>query len=360
MTIDSTPRPKVKDRAAPGRRWPARVTSLAALWSLAYGALGLWWTFGGDGFPFGVGDREAELSLLAGLTPQIGGPVIAALGLGGALVALLMARGAGPRPLVIGFAAIMAVGLAVVIPDYRVLMLVAYAPILLVALPLGLLPIDPAMALAWPRINLLIVTAGGILWGVAALAYHRRTAGACVSCGRRDTLTHRHWTTPESARRWGFWAVHVAALVPEIYGVTRYAWALGIPLGMDAQTHAEGAESGLWLVGAFLGVLGTLGAILTIGLNRPWSEIWPRWVPRLRGRRVPTMFPVIFAGIVSVVVLSAGLMFWWQTLRTGFDWANWAMGGPQMLWPLWGVALAVAAYGYYLRTRGTCRTCGRS
>jgi hypothetical protein len=33
--------------------------------------------------------------------------------------------------------------------------------------------------------------------------------------------------------------------------------------------------------------------------------------------------------------------------------------GPTLLFPVWGVALAVATLGYYYRRRGTCSVCGR-
>ncbi len=33
--------------------------------------------------------------------------------------------------------------------------------------------------------------------------------------------------------------------------------------------------------------------------------------------------------------------------------------GPTLLFPAWGVALAVATLGYYYRRRGPCSVCGR-
>jgi hypothetical protein len=33
--------------------------------------------------------------------------------------------------------------------------------------------------------------------------------------------------------------------------------------------------------------------------------------------------------------------------------------GPTFLFPVWGVALAVATLGYYFRRRGPCSVCGR-
>jgi hypothetical protein len=39
---------------------------------------------------------------------------------------------------------------------------------------------------------------------------------------------------------------------------------------------------------------------------------------------------------------------------------TWATLEPTLLWPIWGAALGVAPYAYYLRRRGQCRHCGLS
>src|SRR5688572_19015816 len=76
------------------RRWPERASYVAAAWSLVYGALGAYWAAGGAGFPFGPeNDPGARLSVLANAPQGVVAPVIAALGLVGAAVATLMARG---------------------------------------------------------------------------------------------------------------------------------------------------------------------------------------------------------------------------------------------------------------------------
>jgi hypothetical protein len=38
---------------------------------------------------------------------------------------------------------------------------------------------------------------------------------------------------------------------------------------------------------------------------------------------------------------------------------NWAALASELLWPLWGAALAVATLAYYYRRRGRCEICGR-
>jgi hypothetical protein len=38
---------------------------------------------------------------------------------------------------------------------------------------------------------------------------------------------------------------------------------------------------------------------------------------------------------------------------------NWGALAPELLWPVWGVALGTAALAYHYRTRSRCRYCGR-
>jgi hypothetical protein len=69
------------------------VAYAAAAWSLNYGVLGLTWSLGGNGFPFGRDqDPAAELTWFADATPEGGGPLIAIFGVAGATIALAMAR----------------------------------------------------------------------------------------------------------------------------------------------------------------------------------------------------------------------------------------------------------------------------
>jgi hypothetical protein len=101
------------------------------------------------------------------------------------------------------------------------------------------------------------------------------------------------------------------------------------------------------------------GAILTLGLIQRWGEVFPRWVPFLAGRRVPPALAIVPAAVVAILVTSAGLMFVRLTLLrtandvfTFIDPEDWAALGPELLWPIWGVALAAATLAYYLRRRG--------
>ena len=159
-------------------------------------------------------------------------------------------------------------------------------------------------------------------------------------------------------------------VAPVFYALTRFAWALGFPLGMSEQYLRRGQQSGMWISGLSLAIFGLLGAVLTLGLVQRWGEAFPRWMIGLAGRRVPIALAVVPASLVSVLLLVGGIVIWSglpqmvARLVAGGAQGIGLIGGivfqvgPTLLFPLWGVALAVAALGYYYRRRGPCRVCG--
>ncbi|WP_336211701.1 hypothetical protein [Nonomuraea sp. LPB2021202275-12-8] len=307
----------------------------AALWALAYGVLGTAWALGAPGFPWGAADPDPDgaLSILAGTTPRFGW-WIAAFSLLTAVTALALTRGGGRRaPLFLAWP--IAALLVLVIPDSRLMMGVAYTPLLLVAPVFGwdLGGATFADAWPWPVLNQLVCVLGGLLLAAAALT---RTRGH----GRRS------WFTPERGRV----AVYVAVAVPLVYCATRWAWALGIPLGVSKEFLAEG-EGGIWLAGAYLATFGAFGGVLTLGLTQRWGEIFPRWIPGLRGRRVPPLLAVIPAGFVSIIVTVAGLTYIRWTIAGRFTLAEWGAWLPECFWPIWGAALATATISYHRRRK---------
>jgi hypothetical protein len=340
-------------------RWPDWVGYAAAGWAAAYATIALIWTVTGDGFPFGRGDPDA-MGLLRNLPAAAGAPLFAGGLLLASVMALVMAGGARPprpyRAALVGFGALVAGTLLVVIPDPAVLVLAGYAPVLLVGAPFGWPDVDYAEVFTWPLLNQLFCIAGGFLVAGTVLAWQRRIRGACGACGRGGRPAA--WTAPAAAARWGRWAVAVAIAVPLLYALTRYAWLLRIPLGVDGEflddLHTDG---GAW-AGGWLASFGVIGAVLTLGLVRPWGERFPRWMLGMAGRRVPVPLAVVPASLVSVLVTSAGIGLLSQPKL--YDWLGdgaWSLL-PQALWPVWGAALAAATLAYYLRRRGRCAACG--
>jgi hypothetical protein len=336
-------------------------SSLAtSAWSAAYGCLGVWWISHPAGFPFGVAPSSGPASsLLAGLRPEIGAPLVAVLGLTGAAVAIVMSRmrsyGRLDAP-ILAFAWAMTMALLVVVPDGRLLAVAAYAPIFLVGAPFGWPPVRFWDAVPWPLWFQFGCVAGGFLWGATALAFFRRSRGACVACGRRSAPSR--WTSPAAAARWGRWGVGFAVIAPLAYATTRLAWVVGIPLGISESLFVQ-VRSEMLGAAAGLASVAIGGAILTVGLVRPWGEVFPRWMPFIGGRRVPPALAIAPASFVAVLVFAAGLGITRDALRDGLGGVDWLARLPGLLWPLWGIGLGAAALAYYYRRRGRCSRCGR-
>jgi hypothetical protein len=153
-------------------------------------------------------------------------------------------------------------------------------------------------------------------------------------------------------------------VVPVFYALTRYAWALGIPLGISDEVLRLGQERGTWTSGLFLATFGLVGAALTFGLAQHWGKVFPRWMIGLAGRRVPIVLAVVPATIVSVLLMVGGIAMWSgysqmaEAAEAGGQDAR-VVVGPVALFPVWAVSLALAALGYYYRRRGPCGRCGR-
>lgn len=331
---------------------------LAATWSLVYLALGITWLAGADGNPTDPHvDPAYQLSLLGSLGPGTGAAVLTGLaGAGGVLATVMVLRRsrrrqAGTVDRLLGvLAVVLGLVLAVVLPDFRLLAALGYLPSVGIMALFGALP-EGTSVLTWPLLNMALLTAGGLAWVAAGAAY--RSAANRLDPGYRRPS----WTAPSAAARWGAWATGIAMAVPIGYAITRYAWALGIPLGVTQDLLHELGPS--VAAGAMLATLGIGGAVLTWGLTRPWGEVFPRWMPVIGRRRVPVPIAVVPASIVAAAVASAGLMFWRFHLAGEFgtyfpgteaDVAAWL---PELFWPLWGAALAAATYAYVLRRRGT-------
>jgi hypothetical protein len=365
--------PPDRERPGPVRRavraWTAWTPYAAALWSLAYCALAATWALGGRGYPFDrAADPGNDSSLLWRADREVTAAVIAVLCLAGVAVAGIVARrdrGFPSRPLArafVAFGALAAVALTVVVPDQRVLTAIGYLPIVAVGWPWDFPPVSYTEALPWPVQNQLLLMLGGVLWATTATVAARRGSAACECCGRPDgDRAHGHWTSPEGARRWGRVAVGVAVVIPVLYALDRLAWLAGINLGVSDELISDVRDTDLRYaaLGLALGAIG--GAVLTLGLAQRWGEVFPRWIPVLRGRRVPPALAIVPATFVAIAVTSAGLTVvrLLVTERDTLPTEDIGAVVPMAPWPLWGLALAAATLAYHLRRRGPCPTCHR-
>lgn len=228
---------------------------------------------------------------------------------------------------------------AVAISDVRALAFLGYLPMLLFAVA----GIGPAAGhLDWSLVTDAAAALGHAVGGVAIAVTGTQVLRRSVAlAGGRPTW--RGWA------RWGPLAVAVAVAVPLLYAATRIAWALDVPLGVSRET-LDDLGSGRY-AGLGLAVFAIVGAWLTTGLLARWGEVFWSWVPRVGGRPVPVALALVPGLVVAGAVTSAGLSFW-RLLLTGHlstvpgasgDWAAW---GPELFWPVWGTALAVACLAY--------------
>lgn len=356
------------------RDWQRWVPYVAVAWSLVYAALGVYWAVSGRGFPYAP---ETEFSIMEPLLrrfgPGIAWIVVMLAGIPSAALGTAMLRGVQSRalrPLFIAAGTLLAGVLLLLMTGLNLLVKVGYIP----GVILGLVTAEKSQAYVaawtqWATIHQLLCLTGGFLWLAATVCYARLSGNACLYCGRRDGL--EGWTSPTKAARWGRIAVVVAMVAPVFYAFTRYAWALGFPLGMSEERFHSAQESGIWIGGLSLATFGLVGAVLMLGLVQRWGEVFPRWMIGLSGRRVPIALAVVPASLVSVLLIVGGIAIW---SGLGQMVANLAAGGaedmeitgavifelgPTLLFPVWGVALAVATLGYSYRRRGLCRVCGR-
>lgn len=130
--------------------------------------------------------------------------------------------------------------------------------------------------------------------------------------------------TARPVPRWARAAAEAVPLCVLPAGLWRIALGLGVPLGFSGET-AEIYRGPDWVLTPYVLVLSLCTeafALLTLGLVRPWGEVFPRWLPRVGGHRVPVAFAVTTAvlGAVIVMAIMASVAASWSSPRL--------MGGP--------------------------------
>lgn len=125
----------------------------------------------------------------------------------------------------------------------------------------------------------------------------------------------------------------------------------------------------LWLYVILLSIVSELVAFTAVGLVSTWGEVVPRWIPVLRGRRVPALGAVIPAALGSAaltllwtwvaVTMSLGLRIdgrpQSQLSPVSFtDWQGLVAVAAYAPLLLWGPLLAAVTVSYWRRRRGAC------
>ncbi|UYM04515.1 hypothetical protein [Solicola gregarius] len=164
-------------------------------------------------------------------------------------------------------------------------------------------------------------------------------------------------TTGRPVPRWAVIAAHVAALTPVLSSLWRLPLMFGIAMGMDDAFMDDMMSHPLWARAAYLVGLGMLSdglAFLTIGLVRPWGEVFPRWVPVLCGRRIPVLavvVPAVIGGLAATMVFTVAGPLGWPGNFDGVD--GWTVMMTACYAPLvlWGPLVLAVTFSYWRRRR---------
>lgn len=136
----------------------------------------------------------------------------------------------------------------------------------------------------------------------------------------------------------------VAATGPLPYALMRLTWLTPWPLLALDELDMSARVWGLLLSGG-----AWIGFVLTIGLIRPWGEVFPRWVPGLAGKPVPIAAAAIPGGFVAATLTFAAVpMLLAFAGRGAGEFVLSAFAFP--CW-YWGPALALAVWGYVAHRR---------
>ena len=159
-------------------------------------------------------------------------------------------------------------------------------------------------------------------------------------------------------RRWLRLINWTATLAPLPYSVSRVIWAVGIPLGIDAELLHEFHSPG---VGSFyilcLALLPEAAALYTLVFVASRRRTVPERLPLL-GRR-PVRPGLVIAPLLAPIAILAGFNLWSLGLITdGFTIPSdnrglpgWSFWGQVATFWIWGVALTIVTATYWYETR---------
>lgn len=183
---------------------------------------------------------------------------------------------------------------------------------------------------------------------------------------RREGRLRRAWRAAhEPAAGVPRWARRVAYTVPLVV-LPSGIWRLGVLFAPDKR----GGSIADWAMNSyvvFLTLLSEVLAFTAIGLVARWGEVFPRWIPWLHGRRVPTAAAVVPATIGATVLTLVFTVIAVVTTATQSktngdplpaDFPSRAGGWETVYFyatyvplVLWGPMLGVLTYAYWRRRR---------
>ncbi|MBO0775064.1 MAG: hypothetical protein J2P34_02020 [Actinobacteria bacterium] len=145
--------------------------------------------------------------------------------------------------------------------------------------------------------------------------------------------------------RWAVRSAHLITLLVLPSGLWRVGVALGFPMGIRIASGVD-AASGLvrgWGLVVVLGLTAVSegAGLLSLGLVRPWGEVFPRWFPLARGRRVP---PVAVTAIAATGALALAAIWTFATVSFFVLTVFGAPGQGFVFTSGWWEALLIACY----------------
>ncbi|MET8622433.1 hypothetical protein ABZW30_01510 [Kitasatospora sp. NPDC004669] len=174
-----------------------------------------------------------------------------------------------------------------------------------------------------------------------------------------------HGAPAEGVPRWAVRAAYAISLLV----LPSCLWRIGgfildLPLLEHGPIPPDRDPASLdgWAYILTLSVLSEALALLCTGLVSRWGEVWPRWIPALRGRRIPVLAAVIPAGLGATVLMvfpyAMAMFACGLTIRgdRGFGlvthgWQTAAFWVSYLPLAAWGPVLAVLTVHYYRRRR---------
>ncbi|MBB3037009.1 hypothetical protein [Hoyosella altamirensis] len=242
---------------------------------------------------------------------------------------------------------ITAVVIAGLLLDHSILMVLGYLPYAVVLAVTGNVN-ELEILVSFSLMLQILVAAGcvGLLIGLHSSKRHRVEAP-------RDTQREIQQATNRT-RNYAL----IAIAAPLFYAASRILMAVEAPGFRHQEFTDELTTAGLGLAGASI-----VGAVLTLGLFQQWGERFPRWIPRIGGSSVPINLAVFPALVVAALIMAASRTILLQIV-TGESDAISEMTEvplvllPHLLWPVWSIALAIAAMSYRRRRlvqRGSVR-----
>lgn len=184
------------------------------------------------------------------------------------------------------------------------------------------------------------------------------------AAGRLRTAWNAAHAPVTGAPRWAVIAAYAVPFTVLPSGIWRIS-----AIFTDGQAHDRGDVPGwlsMHLYVVLLSIVSELLAFTAVGLVARWGERVPRWIPVLRGRRIPTLAAVIPAALGALVLTAiwtaalvcelAGVTL--QGDPTPADFPSQAGGWKAAYFYvayapllLWGPLLAAVTLAYYRRRR---------